>query len=683
MAKFHRARVSAVLAADAELDVRPRRPPGFDRHPHHRAHALAVQHRERIGVEDVLRFRVDMGAAALADHLFPVHLWAQTLGTGVLPLHVERHELRRVVTREAEGRLRQVVGAEREELRLLGDAPGRHGGPRQLDHRADQIGQLDPVLLQDLVGDLADQVLLRLHLRHHPDQRDHDLGDDLLAFPRDFAGRFQNRPRLHPGDLGHRDPQPAAPEPEHRIELVQLLDPLQQAPFLFDDLRLPAGQLQFGDLHHQLLAVRKELVERRIEEADGDGIAFHLPVESDEVLTLKGQELLEVPFALLPRPSEDHLLHDRDPVLGEEHVLRPTETDAFGAEPACDARLIRHVGVRPHLERAHLVGPFEERREDPVLLRALGIQLPLDDLDDLRLDDRDVAVVDIARKAVDREIVAFLERQRADADGGAVLHVHRFTAGDAHLSHLPGHDRGVGRHPAPGRQEALRRVHAVNVVGAGLLPHQQDALAPRVHLDGPIGGQGDLAGRRPGSRRQPLADRRVLGLLRHVEDGIEVLRELIRADSQDGLPLRDQPLVHHVVRDPDGRDAGPLSDPRLQHVELALLDRELQVEHVAVVLFELLVRVDEALVRLREGLRQRGHRERGPDARHHVLPLRVEQELAEERLLPGRGIARERHPGSARVPHVPEDHRDDAHRRAPAIRDVVETSIRDRAGAIP
>ena len=50
---------------------------------------------------------------------------------------VDAEEARGVVARDAEGRLRQIVGAEREELGRLGDFAGQQRGARQFDHRAD------------------------------------------------------------------------------------------------------------------------------------------------------------------------------------------------------------------------------------------------------------------------------------------------------------------------------------------------------------------------------------------------------------------------------------------------------------------------------------------------------------------------------------------------------------------
>ena len=58
-------------------------------------------------------------------------------------------------------------------------------------------------------------------------------------------------------------------------------------------------------------------------------------------------------------------------------------------------------------------------------------------------------------------------------------------------------------------------------------------------------------------------------------------------DARHGRLLVDQPLVEHVHRHVQGGGAGPLAVAALEHVELAFLDRELDVLHVVVVLFQL------------------------------------------------------------------------------------------------
>ena len=66
----------------------------------------------------------------------------------------------------------------------------------------------------------------------------------------------------------------------------------------------------------------------------------------------------------------------------------------------------------------------------------------------------------------------------------------------------------------------------------------------------------------------------------------------------DRLRFRDQPLARQVDRDAQRRLAGALAGAGLQHPELARLDRELDVLHVAVVALEDAVDAHELAVRL-------------------------------------------------------------------------------------
>ncbi len=117
--------------------------------------------------------------------------------------------------------------------------------------------------------------------------------------------------------------------------------------------------------------------------------------------------------------------------------------------------------------------------------------------------------------------------------------------------------------------------------------------------------------------------------------GIElVAQELVdvgRLDPAERLLLRDEALVDEVGGDLDGGRRGPLGAARLEHVELAALDRELEVLDVAVVLLELLADAHELGVDLGHVGLHLADLRRGPDAGHDVLALGVGQVLAEER----------------------------------------------------
>ena len=95
MEELHRCRVPAVLAADAELEPGPRRAAALHPDPHELADAIDVDARERVALDDP-------------------------------GLQVGGQERRlRIVAREAERRLREIVGAEREEVGVLGDLAAR------------------------------------------------------------------------------------------------------------------------------------------------------------------------------------------------------------------------------------------------------------------------------------------------------------------------------------------------------------------------------------------------------------------------------------------------------------------------------------------------------------------------------------------------------------------------------
>ena len=95
------------------------------------------------------------------------------------------------------------------------------------------------------------------------------------------------------------------------------------------------------------------------------------------------------------------------------------------------------------------------------------------------------------------------------------------------------------------------------------------------------------------------------------------------------------------------------ADARLEQVERALLDRELDVLDVAVVPLERGHRLDELRERLREALLHPRERLGRADPGDDVLALRVDEELAVEALLAGRRVAREATPVAEPSPLLP------------------------------
>src|ERR1700704_1529878 len=128
MTKTYGIWIAAMLAADAELNLRPRLAPALDGDFHKLAHAISVDADEGIAVDQSTR-----------------EIFAQ--------------EASRIVAGHAKRRLRQIVGAEGEEFRRFCYLFCHEGGTRQLDHRADHIGWLFTASLFHRVRDRGNALL--------------------------------------------------------------------------------------------------------------------------------------------------------------------------------------------------------------------------------------------------------------------------------------------------------------------------------------------------------------------------------------------------------------------------------------------------------------------------------------------------------------------------------------------
>ena len=148
-----------------------------------------------------------------------------------------------------------------------------------------------------------------------------------------------------------------------------------------------------------------------------------------------------------------------------------------------------------------------------------------------------------------------------------------------------------------------------------------------------------------------------------------------RLDPADRLFLGDHALADHVDGDLHGRGGRPLGAARLEHEQVAALDRELEVLDVAVVALETLGDRLELGVGRRQVAGQVADLLGRPDAGDDILALGVGQVLAVEDLLAGVGVAGEGDAGARVVAHVAEDHRDDVDRRAQVVADLLVLAI--------
>src|SRR5262249_7929617 len=140
----------------------------------------------------------------------------------------------------------------------------------------------------------------------------------------------------------------------------------------------------------------------RIDEANGNRVAIHGLEDADKVATLEWQQLVKRFDSRFLGIREDHLLDGalalrsllRLLKIGEKHVLRTAETDAFRAEFARFAGILRRVSVSANPESTHAIGPFHQS--------VVGWR-------QLRRDQLHLTAVDDAFPAIEREPLAFFD----------------------------------------------------------------------------------------------------------------------------------------------------------------------------------------------------------------------------------------------------------------------------------
>ncbi len=466
---------------------------------------------------------------------------------------------------------------------------------------------------------------------------------------------------LHLGDLREGDGQTAAAMAHHGVELMERGD---------DGLDLLHGlMLVLG----QQLDVRflggDELMQRGIQITDDHRAALHGGVELLEVALLHGQQLVQRGLPLLHGVGADHLADGGDAVRLKEHMLGAAQADALRAQLPGLSGVGGGIRIGADLQAAILVRPGHDAAE---LAGDGGVH------------GGDDAVVDVAGGAVDGDAVALVEGLAGQRELLVFLvHDDVAAAGNAALAHAAGHHGRVGGHAAADGEDALRGLHAGDVLGRGLQTDQDHLLAPGLPFLGVGSGEDHLAAGSAGRSAQALAQGRCglqgLGVKLGMQQGVQIAG----IDHHDGLLLVDHALVHQIAGDLQRGGRGALAVAGLQHEELAVLHGELHVLHIPVMLLQRLA----DLLELGKGLGELfghlvdGHG--GAHAGHNVLALGVGEELAHELLLAGGGVAGEGDAGAAVVAHVAEDHHLHVDGGAPAVGDVVIPAIHVGAGVVP
>ena len=353
-------------------------------------------------------------------------------------------------------------------------------------------------------------------------------------------------------------------------------------------------------------------------------------------------------------------------------MFRAAQPDAFRAHLPRHARILRRVRIRAHAERPHFVRPFHQRGKS---------------LRRLRAHQRNLAGVHHAFASIERQPFALAHRAPIRRQGLLrQINLKLLRPHDATLPPPARDHRRVARLPAGRRQDSLRHVHSPNVLRARLVPHQNHLLPARRPGFRVLRREHRLAHRRSRHRvdsAHHLPCGQVATRQRRIDHRIEQPLHILRLDSFKSFFNFDQPLVHHVHGHAERGRWRALPRARLQHVQLPVLDREFQVLHVAVMFLERLPHALELLVNFRHELREFVQMHGRANSRHHVLALRVQQEIAKKCLFSGRRVAREAHSRPGIVAGVPINHLHHVHRRAQQPGDLLHPPIGHRFLAHP
>ncbi len=502
------------------------------------------------------------------------------------------------------------------------------------------------------------------------------------TFLRNVTGGLEDRARLHLGDLRVGIAQTAATMTQHRVLFVQFLDTLE------DPCNLDSGLCR--EVLLALLVAGQELVQRRIQQADRHGVSLHRLEDPVEVLTLERQQLGQGDATIGLVVGHDHLAHRRDAVAFKEHVLGAAEADALRAELDGARGVQRVVGVRADRHSGELVRDRHQALELAVVRRVLRVEsLVQQDLNDFGRRGFDLAQVNGTGRAIDADPVAFAHDVVVDLHQTVlVVDLNVRATGHANLAALTSDQCSVRRHAAALGQDALGGLHALDILGGGLNANQDRLVAPlRDLLLDLVAEERHATGRRARTggqalRHQAALSGRFLDCL-GVEDRAQQEHYLTGLDAGDRGFLVNHALFQHVDRYVDGGQAGTLSRTTLQDEQLALFDREFQVLHVAVMVFQHRADLNQFFVCVRHHLSHLGDLQRCADTGHDVLALRVHQELAVENVFAGRCVTREGDAGAAVVTHVAENHGLDVDRGTPVFRDAVDAAVLDRARVHP
>ena len=350
-------------------------------------------------------------------------------------------------------------------------------------------------------------------------------------------------------------------------------------------------------------------------------------------------------------------------------MLGTAQADAFRTELDSLLGVARGIRIGADAQTAGSVSPAHEAS------KLAG---------DGRFNRRNLAIVDVAGRAVEGDEVTLVVHLVANGQGLCFfVNLQRAAADDSRATHAASDNRRVRGHAAEDGQDALREVHAFDVLRRGFAANEDNLFLVLAVFSRFVSGEVDAAGGSARGSRQTLRNDGRLLHSRSVEVRVQQGVELLGLHLQHGFFFAQHAFVHQINSNLQRSRRGTLAVTGLQHVQLAAFNGVFHVLHVAIVRFQLGGDVHKLLVHIGHLLLQVGDGFGGTDTSHNVLALSVQQVLTVQLLFARGGVAREGNARAGGFAHVAEDHGLHVDGSAPVARNIVHTAIVDGTRVVP
>ena len=366
-------------------------------------------------------------------------------------------------------------------------------------------------------------------------------------------------------------------------------------------------------------------------------------------------------------------------------MLRAAQTDTRSTKGDSCGRLVGGVCIGAHFQASQATAPIHHASKIAVSAALFRLHRLLDEhLHHLRGGGGQLAGVHQTGCTIQGEVIALVVHHSTDGNGAfLIVDGHIAHAAHTYLAHLASYQGSVAGKTAASRQNTLSCNHAAQIFRRGFQAHQQHFFAAFSSLNAADGVEVEAPGGGTGSGIEPLGN--ALGSAQGgiIKDRSKHLVYLVSGDTLHGSFPVDESLALHIAGDAECGNTCTLAIAGLQHVHLAILNRELKVLHIAEVVFERLADRAKLLIRTGHHLCQLAYRLRCTHTGHHVLTLCIHEEFSVELIGTDGGVAGKGYTGAGFVGSVTEHHALHIHSGTPIGGDTILGSVGDGTFVVP